>query len=412
MKKLIFFLTFFFVIGPVPNTSMGVYLDTILLTSLFLIFFLNKKSKKTNTDINFIKRLVFVPLYYILFIGFPITFISDLTSTSLDFIRAIMRSIKIIITFFGALALVNIYIVNYPLNYFNKICKNILFVLLINGVIMISQLIPSVNNFITTLLYNNVSDIHFQSLFRVGGLYLSGGAMASVFQGFALLLIPYLFKLKEINFFQVIIYYIIIIISIFITGRTGLVIIPISLLCFLYYSSITSKSIIFTLVFILVYVSSILLDTLETYTQSLDNQMLNFNFNRFSRLFSSEDRTTTYLLKTFTIPQDISLLFGNLNFNNYEFRDVSDMGWNISLYKYGIFGILFYYSIVFFIFIKSFSRKHIDKSKAFLFRIFILTYLLIEFKEEVIYARNGLSILFLLTIIFLMQEKKITKISI
>ena len=392
---------------------MGVYFDTILLTSLFLIFFLNKKSKKTNTDINFIKRLVFVPLFYILFIGFPITFISDLTSTSLDFIRAIMRSIKIIITFFGALALVNLYRVNYPLNYFNKICKNILFVLLINGVIMILQLIiPSVDDFIKILLYNNVSDIHFQSLFRVGGLYLSGGAMASVFQGFALLLIPYLFKLKEINFFQVTIYYLIIIISIFITGRTGLVIIPISLICFSYYPSITSKPIIFTLFFILVFFSSTLLDTLETYTQSLDNRMLTFNFNRFLRLFSSEDRTTTYLLKTFTIPQDISLLFGNLNFNNYVFRDVSDMGWNISLYKYGFFGILFYYSIVFFIFIKSFSRKHIDKSKAFLFRIFILTYLLIEFKEEVIYARNGLSILFLLTIIFLMQEKKITKISI
>ena len=393
---------------------MGVYLDTILLTSLFLIFFLNKKDKKTNTDINFIKRLVFVPLFYILFIGLPITFISDLTSTSLDFIRAIMRSIKIIITFFGALALVNLYRENYPLNYFNKICKNILFVLLINGVIMILQLIiPSVDNFIKTLLYNNVSDIHFQSLLRVGGMYLSGGAMASSFQGFALLLIPYLFKSKEINFFQVIIYYLIIIISIVITGRTGLLMVPISVLCFFYYSSTIYKPITFILVFIFVVFSSTIINLLDIYINTLDNQMLSFNFNRFLRFFSFEDTTTTTIVTSFTIPQDIPvLLFGNLNFNNYDFTDVSDMGWNISLYKYGLFGILFYYSIVFLIFIKIFSRKHIDKSKAFLLRIFILTYLLIEFKEEVIYARNGLSILFLLIIIFLMQEKKITKISI
>lgn len=393
---------------------MGVYLDTILLTSLFLIFFFNKKSKRINTDIIFFKRLVFVPLFYILFIGFPITFISDLTSTSLDFIRVFMRSIKIIITFFGALALVNLYRVNYPLNYFNKICKNILFVLLINGVIMILQLIiPSVDNFIKTLLYNNVSDIHFQSLLRVGGMYLSGGAMASAFQGFALLLIPYLFKSKEINFYEVIIYYLLIIISIVITGRTGLVVVPISLLCFFYNSSIIFKSIIFTLVFIFVFFTSTIIDLLDIYIKTLDNQMLTFNFNRFSRLFLLEDTTTKTILTSFTIPQDIPvLLFGNLNFNNYDFTDVSDMGWNISLYKYGLFGALFYYSIVFSIFIKILSRKHIDKSKAFFLRIFILTYLLIEFKEEVIYARNGLSILFLLIIIFFMQEKKITKISI
>lgn len=392
---------------------MGVYFDTILLISLYLIFFLNKTNKRTNVEINFIKRIIFIPLFYIIFIGFPITFISDLPLVSFDFIKVIMRSIKIVITFFGALALVNLYRENYPLNYFNKICKNILFILFINGVIMILQLIPSVDNFIKLLLYNNVSDIHFQSLLRVGGLYLSGGAIASVFQGFALLLIPYLFKLKEINFFQVVTCYLIIIISILITGRTGLIILPISLLCFYDYSNITSKPILITLVFIFVIFSSSIVALLKMYINNIDNQMLNFNFNRFLRLFSSEDTTTKTLLDTFTIPQDIRvLLFGNLNFNNYDFTDVSDMGWNISLYKYGLFGILFYYSIVFAILKKSFRTKYIDKSKVLMFRIFLLTYLLVEFKEEVIYARNGLSMLFLLTIIFLMQEKKKTKIAI
>lgn len=392
---------------------MGVYLDSILIISLVLILISDKKIKKTYSDINFIKRLVFTPLIYILFIGVPITLISDPTLASLDFIKVIFRGIKIIITFFGALALVNLYIENYPLNYFNKICKNILLVLLINGIIMILQLIPYVNNLTTTLLYNNVSDIHFQTLLRVGGMYLSGGAMASVFQGIALLLIPYLFKSKEINFFQVIIYYLIIVISIIITGRTGLVIVPISLLCFFNYSRGISKFIIFSLVCGFVFFSGTILNIIEMYIISYDNQMLTFNFNRFLRLFSSEETTATYLFKKFTIPSEIPvLLFGNLNFNNYDFLNVSDMGWNISLYKYGLLGVLFYYSIVFVIFIKSFSVKYIDKYKVFMFRIFLLIYLLVEFKEQVIYARNGLSILFLLTIIFLIQEKKKTKITI
>ena len=99
---------------------MGVYLDSILIVSLVLILISEKKIKKTYTNIDFIKRLVFTPLIYILFIGVPITLISDPTLASLDFIKVIFRGIKIIITFFGALALVNIYIENYPLNYFNK----------------------------------------------------------------------------------------------------------------------------------------------------------------------------------------------------------------------------------------------------------------------------------------------------
>ena len=247
MKKFIFLLTFLFVIGPVPNTILGVYFDTILLTSILLLF-LNKKNYETNTEISSIRKLIFVPLVYFLFIGLPVTLISDLTLASLDFMKVIFRGIKIIITFFGALALVNLYKENYPLNYFNKIYKNILLILLINGLIMILQLIPFVNDFITTLLYNNISDIHFQTKLRVGGLYLSGGAMASVFQGFGLLLIPFLFNSKEINFFQVIVYYLIMIISIIITGRTGLIIVPISFLLFFNYSNRISKFILISLV--------------------------------------------------------------------------------------------------------------------------------------------------------------------
>ena len=88
MKKFIFLLTFLFVIGPVPNTILGVYFDTILLTSILLLF-LNKKNYETNTEISSIRKLIFVPLVYFLFIGLPVTLISDLTLASLDFMKVI-----------------------------------------------------------------------------------------------------------------------------------------------------------------------------------------------------------------------------------------------------------------------------------------------------------------------------------
>lgn len=407
MKIYLFMLTFLFVLGPVPNTPLGIYFDTILIISLFVLLFHNKKTY-LNYNIITIKKLVFFPLIYIISVGFFASIISDPSISSLNFIQVIMRPIKIIITFFGALYIVLLYREYNSLNYFNLLCKNILLILVINGSLMILQLIfPSVDEFIKTILFNNVSEVHYQSLKRVGGMYLSsGGAIASIYQGMALLFIPYLFKVKEINFFSVILFYIIILISIIITGRSGLIILPISMFCFFYFSNSISKFITITSILIFLFFLNDIVSLIDSYVISMDNDMLSFNFNRFLNLFT-EESTVAYLIRKFTIPQDVFiLLFGSLNFNNYEFTDVSDMGWNISLYKYGLFGYLFYYSIIIGIFIKAFNGKYIEKSKVFLFRIFIITYLIFEFKEEVIYARNGLSIFFLLTIIFLLLEKK------
>jgi hypothetical protein len=410
-KKLLFILTLLLVLGPVPNTGFGIIFDLIILTSLvlFLYFIITKKKYSVNKQILLIKKSVYIPFFYILFISIPITIISIEFSVSSLFVLA--RCIKIIITFYGCLALVSLYKAKYNTDYFNIICKHILYVILINSLVMFSQLfISEFKIFTETILYNNVSDIHFQSLLRVGGLYLSGGALASVFQGFGLLLLPLLYRENKINFIQTVCYFIILSLSIVITGRSGLLLIPISIILFIRYSSFKTK---FTLIsfFLIAYLfSSSFFLMIETLVFGENNDLLSFNYDRLMRLDSSSggsdiSGTLNIILNKFSISNNIkTLFFGDLNFSNLKYTNVSDMGWNINLYKFGLFGIVIYYVPFFVILFSLFKKKIGDKSKGFFVKIIILSTILFEFKEQFIYARNGFSILMMISISYLLIE--------
>ena len=143
-----------------------------------------------------------------------------------------------------------------------------------------------------------------------------------------------------------------------------------------------------------------------------NNELLTFNFERLLRFSTSSNNSDIYatlnaLFNKFSFPSEIkTLLFGDINFSNLNSYVVSDMGWNLILYKFGLFGILFYYIPFLTILIISYKKKNIDKSKSFFIKILLLSFLLFEFKEQIIYARNGYSILLLIIISYFMIDKK------
>ena len=413
MKKILLIITLLLVLGPVPNTSLGIIFDLIIFTSLFLIIYFNIVYKKFsfNRNLSYVNKVIYIPLFYVLFISIPLTVITN--NFSVSSLNILARCIKIIITFYGCFALVSLYKAKYNTDFFNVICKHLLYIILLNSLLMFFQLfIPEFRLFLSTFLYNNVSEIHFQSLFRVGGLYLSGGALASVFQGLGLILLPFLYRKNRINFIQTIVFFLIILISIIVTGRSGLLLIPLSILMFVKDSKLIIKLSFFLLFFLISLFSSDIFIIIESLILKENNELLTFNFERLLRFSTSSNNSDIYatlnaLFNKFSFPSEIkTLLFGDINFSNLNSYVVSDMGWNLILYKFGLFGILFYYIPFLTILIISYKKKNIDKSKSFFIKILLLSFLLFEFKEQIIYARNGYSILLLIIISYFMIDKK------
>ena len=120
-------------------------------------------------------------------------------------------------------------------------------------------------------------------------------------------------------------------------------------------------------------------------------------------------REQLLILNKLSIPNNVFiLLFGVLNFDNAIYSNVSDMGFNIKLWTYGIVGWIFYYlsyfKMMFYVFRFKFGAF---KDERILVIIFLLTYLFFEFKENMIYARNGMSILSLVMYAYVVYRYRV-----
>ncbi|HZW66523.1 MAG TPA: hypothetical protein VFF23_12585, partial [Hanamia sp.] len=149
------------------------------------------------------------------------------------------------------------------------------------------------------------------------------------------------------------------------------------------------------------------------WVQSTGNQKLLFNYDRLLTLTSinpnksNSDQTIAVILSKISLPDNVSqLLFGNVNFSNYLHTYVSDMGFNIILFKFGIIGFILYYLSFFYMIFCIFRFKNLDKIASFFLKVTFLAYILLEFKEEVMYARNGYSIILLLFFAAAISERE------
>ena len=99
----------FLVLGPVLDTPLGILFDPIIIISLFMILYFKINDKKyfINNNLELIHKVIYLPLIYVLLISFPIsTIYNDL---SFESFFSISRCLKIIITFYGSIAIVTLY---------------------------------------------------------------------------------------------------------------------------------------------------------------------------------------------------------------------------------------------------------------------------------------------------------------
>ena len=239
---------------------------------------------------------------------------------------------------------------------------------------------------------------------RSSGLFLSGGALPSVFQTLSILFIPYLVKKKHLSFSFGIMIAIFLLLTSILTGRTGLL----TLLPFLYLSYIFLPRRFFCQIILSIMAFLIIL---FSYLSIIDSDAIIYALERLSWLGneSSESGTVVEIFGKLSLPHNVFIfLFGVLNFNNAIYTQVSDMGFNINLWTYGIIGFILFYSVfVKFLFIVYKKTSVLYKDERFLVLLFLLTYLFFEFKENMMYARNGLSILSLIFYSYLIYQKKV-----
>lgn len=415
MKIFLFVLTFFFVLGPVPNTKLQLLFDTIIIVSLVLSYyklFIFKKKIKSE-----IKRNIFnfnLILFYSILISYPVAYF--FFEQQPNNFTAIIKPIRIIITVYGSAGLLCLYLENYDEDFIKPLLLSIFYIMLINSVIIICQsLIPQVHDFISAFLYMQSSVIHFQSKYRPGGLFLGGGAIPSIITGLGQLLIPILLHKKYLNYIVAIVSYLVYTTAIAFTGRTGLILSVLTLIAIILTSKSKLKVINLIVVLALVMLLSQLYKHILVYATKSKSEILTFNIKRllqFETEVTSSDKTIfeestiKVLLEKWTIPSDIlTILFGNIKFSNYYKVKVSDMGFNINLYRLGLIGsIIFYYPLLYMLWVV--SRLSLNKNEKLFYLLFFMSYWIGELKESFMYSRNSFSILLLVFYMAVYSSKK------
>ena len=239
---------------------------------------------------------------------------------------------------------------------------------------------------------------------RAGGLLLSGGAIASGFSGIGILFGFYLLLSPNKKFLGLTVLSIAInLIGAILSGRTGIVIALISVLYFF----LQTRNKIRFLLYLGVFVFILSFAIMQLYSSILiqDNQNLYISLSRFAVFlngyfgtdletsFTIDERIEDFLLGSLKIPNEpLQSLFGLISFSNWNYNSkISDMGFQITLFRYGFVGIFIFYMIYLISFFKIILKKHVNY---FVVVIFLILFLL-ETKEATMYARGLIVIMFL-----------------
>lgn len=408
MKRLFFLcLCLLYIIGPILNTPLGLYGDPILWCSIFLLVYLfcSKYSILICPRLFlglFEKPLVLLQFYMI----FP--FLGSMFFTEYGNVVGlsdVIRPIRIVLTMYAGIALVLIANKLYGKMFFCKLLKVIVYVILLNAVVMCAQTFSDhIRDFLHVFLYRVDDGVNRAGLdLRASGLFLSGGALPSAFQTMVTVFIPYLIKKKEFTCgFGFMLAFILFVTSIF-TGRSGLLVVfPFlySVFTFLPFGQ-SIKILLFTISGVAIFISYIGIFGGDAFVYAIER--LGWLGNE-----SMKSGTVATILEKLSIPDSLFILFfGVLNFNNAVYTHVSDMGFNIVLWTYGLIGwLLFYWPYIKMLVFTYQFKSQLYNEERILVLIFLFTYLLFEFKENMMYARNGLSILSLLIYGYVLYRQK------
>jgi hypothetical protein len=388
------FIAFMYIFGPVFN-SIGSWLDCIFITSILLSLYNLLLWKQTLLKYIY-PFLVLLPLLVFAVLVSGLTFEIGFG----DVLILLLKPVRIIITLIGGFILVLLIQKTYGDEFISKSLDLIFFSIGIHAIIMIYQFFDvGFKDFVYSYTTNG-QFISFEYNFRMGGLSgATGGSILSVVQAMGIIMLPFITDNSLLKRIVRIIFVALIIGSILICGRSGIL----AIIIFLPIAYMSMNSIL-TLKFLMRIATIIfgfigLLSILIIYISSLpDDEPLSLALNRtldtyitYNETGKLQDNTTAQLLDNHLIfPDRISILAYGQPENLVNFgvnRDLnSDIGYIRDLWSFGVLGAFVYISpLIWVLFTVFISLNQNNASKMLI--VISMIFFIFHFKESFFYTR-------------------------
>lgn len=336
---IVFMTLFLLVFGPVIDSSLGPFADTSFLISIMILVICLRRNIPREL------LLVFSLLFCITLLALLTAVVNDSNIVEIA-IRTIIRPIKAAVVIFSIFLLITYYKKN---SSFRR--DDLLYILFL--CIVFHSLIMSVQFFsveFRDFIYNftmaKYQLEHYQN-FRMAGLSGGGGAQLSFTQSFGFLIGLYLLSRNDKNKFILHIGCVFIIISVFLSGRSGFVFILLSCLIFaarvfkyVLYSPRSLFKASFVII-VLIFITPLLNIEMNEFVQTAFER--NFaTFINYSETGNVEDRTLIALSEMIIVPDTFGhLIFGVASYleNNTYYDINTDIGYFRLIWGYGVIGL-------------------------------------------------------------------------
>ena len=257
---------------------------------------------------------------------------------------------------------------------------------------VLSYLLPSVKNVFDSLIISS-SNVYATDWLRAMGFTSVGGASFSVIQSTGVISFLILDKVNNFHFlkrFLIWVSILIIFISIFFIGRTGLFICILSFIIYFVSLKLKLKNIAITVVFLFLASQINYVNVVQNLTSGVDGFNIDLFVNWIESSFKLKDNETTQALNEMPVPP---LSFETV-LGTGRVRDKSgllnasgnDSGYIQTYYSLGfILAIFFYISFFSFLIYQINVQKKYSDSKHFVLYLLVLAIFVLEFKEPFIF---------------------------
>jgi hypothetical protein len=403
-KRLFLFLTtFIFIYG----FKVFAVLDLILLISLLLCFssYVFKQQISLKPSIGLLILLTVFSIYSLLISFFSLS----------EDIEVSGRLIRTTLNTLGGLILVDWYLRFFGGNFLSKLFIDILLSILLHSALMLLMFLDPLLRegiyYVTGAAHIVNMSSPFLHGYRITGLTY-GLSTTSVLQAVGVLFIPYaLNRFRAMKLVRLSIYLggVLIVISVFLSGRSGLLILLI--FTFLYFINSTLRSLFITqkVSFRMIFAWICIFSFAGAIAYVLDQKSTIFERDQRGGLYyllenaeeiitvmtdPDESRTVAAMSHMYFIPDDpLILLFGSGYLDRSVLGIKTDVGWIRTLYSLGVIGVLFTIFVIFYMFLSVYlSNGGRDKYGLVLLGLLLILMVLMHFKENFVFARNYWSI--------------------
>ncbi len=338
-----------------------------------------------------------------------------------------MRSIRSLINFLGAVSLVSIYWHSSSGDFFCRLLRDIYLSLSVHAVIMVAMF---VNNDLRLMVYNMTSAFTYVNLsssildgYRICGLTY-GLSQTSVLQLLGLIILPLLIQKSE-NFYARAIYILsapLLVISIFISGRSGLMIgllfSPVLIFSSIFLTwRIFTPSAFFTRLVAVISLILFLTGFSILAFRLLPEKFAVYSLGQAREIFQAimlQGPTIDYMSTMLLVPDSwFELFFGSSNLGRGSLENIpSDIGWVKMLFSLGLSGSVLMIAPYLIALKTSFQFRKNDRLTAVTVFLVFLAAVILNSKELALLTRNQWSVqaILLLAMVFEMQKKSETGI--